>query len=59
MKKYLILVFTILLSFTLFACGDKTENLGEVIDFSETHGKKTELRVWLDDEKGEIGRAHV
>jgi len=59
MKKYLILVFTILLSFTLFACGDKTENLGEVIDFSETHGKKTELRVWLDDEKGEYMEAII
>ena len=47
MKKYVSILLVFSFIFILVGCvGSK----GEVIDFSDTFGKKTKLVIWLDDD---------
>lgn len=62
-KKLLLILMAVLAVVGLAACKrteDKpTPGEGDVIDFSQTLGKKVEITVWLDDEGGEYAKALI
>lgn len=48
MKKFVNILLILTFVFVLVGCGGGSK--GEVVDFSDTFGKKTKLVIWLDDD---------
>ena len=54
MKKFISFLLLLTFAFALVGCGVGD---GGTVDFSESQGKKTKLRIWLDDEDENYGDA--